>query len=258
VFPRAIFVSCLLLALGCASGGVSPAGEDASAGSKEVQGEPSPAPGAGAQDVPPAGDAVPEAAGTKGGSEEESADGGGGGAEKLPPLSDEERDIGVTFQPLADQFGFTRYVSASRTATGGIVFEYLPEDESLDGWRYLGRLLLTRVADTWEEGAEILPRYAEAFVGQMRTVNEAVIWPFPEGHVAFVNYEVGTGMLHEHNLATIWQVLPGHIAVFQAQRRPELFTQWQVEHFKSVAQRLGRADGETAEPAPPGSAAPGE
>ncbi len=170
---------------------------------------------------------------------------------ELPPLTDAEREIGRTFQPLASEFGFTHYVRAARVNGGlGILFEYLPDDENLKDWHYRGTFVLTRVAKTWDEAAVILPRYAQAFAKQMDRVNEAITWPFPEGQVVFIDYELGSDARREHSLATIWQVLPGHLAIFQAQRRPDRFSDWQIEHFRTVAQRLGRADGKATGPPP--------
>jgi hypothetical protein len=162
---------------------------------------------------------------------------------KPDPISDPEADLGRTFQPLADEFGFTRYVHVQRTPTGrGLVFEYLPEGETLETWRFLGTLILTVVGRTWEEGAGVLPRYVEAFRKRQEQLNEIVTWEYPEGDVTFIDYELRAGPLHEHNLGAVWQVLPGMIAVFQAQRRPERFGDWQIEHFRTVARRLGRMD----------------
>jgi hypothetical protein len=161
----------------------------------------------------------------------------------LPTLSEQELKIGLTFQSLADEFGFTEYVQASRTSSGrGLLFQYLPEGEELDRWTYLGGLVLTRVGETWEQGAEALPEFFENFRKRLKHVNDAVTWSFPEGDVAFVDYEFGGESLRVHNLAVMWQVFPGHLAIFQAQRRPERFQQWQITHFREVAQRLGRVD----------------
>jgi hypothetical protein len=237
--PTRIVVLCsIVLLCGCASDAGS-APEPASAPTSTAEPRPAPEDSAESSGAPSplAAEAESEPR-SEAGSEPALTD----EPQTIPPLGDAEREIGRTFQPLADEFGFTEYVHAARTPSGGILFEYLPEGDSLDSWNFLGTLLLTRVAKTWEEGAEILPRYASAFAKQMQDLNEAIIWPFPEGQVSFIDYEIGTGASREHNLATIWQVLPGTIALFQAQRRTERFSQWQIDHFKTVAQRLGRAD----------------
>lgn len=167
------------------------------------------------------------------------------------PLSEPERELGRTFQPLADQFGLSVYANASRTASGrGLVFEYLPEGQARDDWEYRGIFVLTRVGDSWEQGLEVMPRFIEAFARQQGQVNEAGTWTFSEGDVTFLDYEGSTAGMHEHGLAAIWQVLPGHIAIFQAQRRPHRFEEWQITHFKQVASRLGRADADADGSAP--------
>jgi hypothetical protein len=168
----------------------------------------------------------------------------GPGQPLLKPLDQREIEFGARFQPLADEFGLLQYARASRTPTGnGLVFDYLPEGESLAAWSYRGTLRVIRVADTWEEGEAILPRYIEIFrEGVKDGLRDIETWDFPEGDVTFVDYELHSGDRTHHNLGAVWQVLPGHIAIFEVHRADARFEDWQVERFREVAQRLGRAD----------------
>lgn len=170
-------------------------------------------------------------------------------ASKPRPISDNEAELGRTFQPLADRFGLTRYVYATRTQTG-LRFEYLPEGETLDAWRTLGTLLLVPVGGSWEEGEAALPKYIDAFRRRMKTVNDIATWRGPGGDVWFMDYEVVEGPLREHILAAVWQLLPGTLGVFQTQRRPERFPAWQIDHFKQITSQLDRATLPAPRPTP--------
>lgn len=243
---RTGIVGLLLLALACASPAPTPSAEPPEPAPTPAPAE-SPAAGAGGAESAKAPEAPAQAP-----SQEPAAE----PPVELPPLSDRERDLGHTFQPLADEFALTEYVAASRTASGrGLVFEYLPQGQTLDDWEYHGTFVLTRVGDTWEQGLEVMPRFIEIFIGQQDQVNEAGTWNFPEGDVTFLDSEDSEGGVRVHSLSAIWQVLPGHIAIFQAQRRPERFEEWQIVRFKQVASRLGRADA-GGEEAPPQEGAP--
>jgi hypothetical protein len=226
---RRIAAVLCVLSLACAS----PPAEVPEAGpSTSAASGPAAAPGLPQEAAePPADAADPGAAGSGEPSEPNAA------VEPLQPLSPEEAELGARFQPLADAFGFTEYVRSARTR-GGVLFEYLPEGDVLERWTYLGTLLLVPVGESWEEGDAMLPRYVEAFTSGTRVLNERGVFTAPEGDVWIFDYELGTGALHEHNLAAVWQVLPGTLAVFQVQHRPEPFSQFQIDHFKSIAGQL--------------------
>ena len=170
-------------------------------------------------------------------------------------LSKKEAELGWTFRALANEFGLRNYAAATRTETG-LLFEYLPADETLDGWRTLGTLLLVPVGSSWKEGEDVLPRYVDAFRRRHKKVNDVATWHATGGPIWFMDYELDAGGPgHQHNLAAVWQLLPGTLAVFQTQRRAERFAPWQIDHFKRIAEQLDRAaepaaEPKTAEPAP--------
>jgi hypothetical protein len=162
------------------------------------------------------------------------------------PATEEEWEFGKTFQPLADVFAFTQYVHASRRGNG-LVYQFLPEGETLEDWHYLGVVLLVPVARTWEEAEDVMPEFIEAFLKDRQHVNQVQTIPGERTNLTYIDYELGAGSRREHILASIWQVIPGAITVFQVQRRPERFDAAQIEQFKNVASQLAAQAGRPVE-----------
>lgn len=172
-------------------------------------------------------------------------------AQNTEPLSPSEVELGQRFLHLTGQFGFSELVRSSRTASG-LLFEYLPEGETLDDWHFRASVVLVRLADDWDEGATRLPAYVQAFRKQLVSENEVMTFE-GSGDVTFVDYQLGEGSRREHVLAAIWQAMPGVAAAFQVQRRPERFDAAQLEQFKDAAGRISRAprEGPAEPPAAP-------
>jgi hypothetical protein len=168
---------------------------------------------------------------------------------KSRPVSDTEVELGRTFLVVAEHFALTRYARATRTETG-LLFEYLPEGETLEAWRTLGSLLLVPVAGDWEAGEALLPKYVDAFRRRQPAVKDIAAVPGAGGMIWFMDYEVGSDTLKQHNLAAIWQVLPGTLGVFQTRRRDERFEAWQIEHFQRPVAQLDRAEPPAGSPSP--------
>ena len=244
-------------AVACASPGTKE--EAPTAPATQEGGEPSSvaeAPASDRTDAPAPAAGEPAATGGEAGEVGEGAAGTSppeGGAAPAPdaipesrPISQEEVEFGRNFQPLADEFGLTQYAQATRRATS-LIYQFLPEGETLESWHTLGLVLLVPVGRSWEEGEQAMPRFIDAFLHGRTGVNEIERFPGNKTTLTFIDYTLGEGPEREHILAAIWQAIPGAITVFQVQRRPDRFDEFHIEFFKDHAGMLAAQAGAAAQ-----------
>lgn len=161
--------------------------------------------------------------------------------EEEPSLSEEDRKFGENFLPLAREFGLTEFATAERNEAGGVLYEFLPAGEELEGWSLLGTVLLLSVGSTWEEGQAALPRYSDFIAQKVTELYTKGILPGELGDVYFLHFRLGGGTQAEHSLMANWQLHPGLLASFQVQQRPEDFSPRQIAHFQEIVRQLGRS-----------------
>lgn len=159
--------------------------------------------------------------------------------EAQPDLRKNDWEFGKKFLPLTREFALTEYVSSNRTASGGVLYEYLPQGEGLESWTHLGTVIVLKAGTTWEEGRVALPKYSSFIAKNAGELYGKEVFRGRESDVYFVHFRLGQGTGGEYSLMANWQIHPGLLASFQVQQRPEAFSARQVAHFRQVVRGLG-------------------